>query len=168
MICSLTEFEEATAFERWALAGLGPLPTARPHPAVKDIENNAVRVMLGTAVVRVYAGGVNEVHVDLRPLAFGTAWKVLDLLIELALWQAGLGTSGWMTIAGKIRHARGAAGDCVPLSNDTALWIALTAAYAGTEEVRHSLVHRLAEVDQATGELTGRDRKSLPMNNTPG
>lgn len=65
---------------------------------------------VGTAVVRVYAGGIKEVHVDLRPLAFGTAWKVLDLLVELALFQAGFGTGGWMTIAEKVRHARGQPG----------------------------------------------------------
>ena len=84
MISSVTEFVEATAFERGALEGLVPLPTARPHSAIKDIQNNAVRVTMGTAVVRVYAGGIKEVHVDLRPLAFGAAWKVIDLLIELA------------------------------------------------------------------------------------
>ena len=43
---SLLEFDEATAYERWALAGLVLLPTARRHSAVKDIENNAVRVTL--------------------------------------------------------------------------------------------------------------------------
>lgn len=35
--------------------------------------------------------------------------------------------------------------------------------YAGTEQIRHSLVHRLAEVDQATGELTGRHRNGQPL-----
>lgn len=118
---------------------------------------------VGTAVVRVYAGGIKEVHVDLRPLAFGTAWKVLDLLVELALFQAGFGTGGWMTIAEKVRHARGAAGNCPPLSNDNALWSGLMSVYAGTEQIRHSLVHRLAEVDQATGELTGRHRNGQPL-----
>jgi hypothetical protein len=47
-------------------------------------------MMLGSTVVRVYAGGVKEVRVDLRPFAFGAAWKVLGLLIELSLSQAGL------------------------------------------------------------------------------
>lgn len=155
MIGSVAEYDDATAFERWALEGLVPLPAARPHSAVKDIENNAIRVIAGTAVVRVYAGGVKEVHVDLRPLAFGAAWKVLDLLIELALSQAGIAV-GTVTIAEKVEHARNAAGQCPPLTGDTVLWRALRATYAGTEEVRHSLVHRTAEVDRASGELTGR------------
>ncbi len=163
MIASLTEFEDATAFERWTLEGLVPLPAARPHSAVKDIENNAVRVMVGTAVLRVYAGAVKEVHVDLRPLAVGAAWKVLDLLVELALWQGRLGTRRRTTIADKVRLASGAAGQCPPLSRDVALWRALTGTYVGTEEIRHSLVHRRAEVERATGELTGRDRSGQPL-----
>lgn len=163
MISSLTEFGEATAFERWALGALVPLPAARPHSAIKDIEHNAVRVMAGTAVVRVYAGGIKEVHVDLRPLAFGAAWKVLDLLTELALSQAGFGTRGRMAIAEKVQHANAAAGLCAPLSNDNALWSALTSVYAGTAQIRHSLVHRLVEVNQATGGLTGRDDNGQPL-----
>ncbi len=105
LISSLVEFEEATAFERWALEGLVPLPSSRPHTAVKDMEKNEVRVMGASAVVRVYAGGAREVHLDLRPLAFGAAWKVLDLLVELALSQAGMGVMGRMTIEAKVAYA---------------------------------------------------------------
>ncbi len=68
MISSLVELEEATAFERWALEELVPLPSSRPHTAVKDMEKNEVRVMGASAVVRVYAGGAREVYVDLRLL----------------------------------------------------------------------------------------------------
>lgn len=54
-------------------------------------------------------------------------------------------------------------GKCPPLSNDVDLWKGLTATYAATEEVRHSLVHRHAEVDKATGDLTGHDRGGRPL-----
>jgi hypothetical protein len=163
VISSLAEFDEATAFERWALQALVPLPTARPHVSIKDINNNAVRVIADTAIVRGYAGGVRRVNVDVRPLAFGTAWKVVDLLIELALSQSGLGTTNRMSINQKVRAARTAAGTCPPLSTDPDLWAAFTSAYAATAEIRHSLVHRLAEVDQATGQLTGRDDRGQPL-----
>jgi hypothetical protein len=163
VIGSLLEFEESTAFERWALAALVPLPTTRPHAAVKDLQENAVRLSLGTAVVRVYAGGVTEVHVDLRPLAFGAAWKVLDLLLEFALVQAGLGGAGRMTIRTKVTHADRGAGDCPPISQDSPLWQSLMSAYSDTEQIRHSLVHRLAEVDQTTGTLTGRDEQGQAL-----
>jgi hypothetical protein len=157
VISSLVEFEEATAFERWALAALVPLPTTRPHTAVKDLQANAVRVAVGTTVVRVYAGGVTEVHVDLRPLAFGAAWKVLDLLLELALSQAGVGSFGRVAIRTKVGHASKGSGVCGPLTQDARVWATLTGAYSATEQIRHSLVHRRAQVDQATGELEGQD-----------
>jgi hypothetical protein len=163
VISSLVEFEEATAFERWALEGLVPVPSSLPHTAVKDMEKNEVRVMGAPAVVRVYAGGVREVHVDLRPLAFGAAWKVLDLLVELALAQAGLGVKERMTIEAKVAYANQSAGICPPLSQDTPLWRALTSVYSTTKEVRHSLVHRLTEVDRATGDLKATDKNGQAL-----
>jgi hypothetical protein len=107
VISSSTEFEESTAFERWTLEALVPLPARRPHQAVKDVAANHVWITPESAVVRMYAGGVREVHVDLRPLAFGAAWKVLDLLLELACTNAGTTAGGgWLTIAKKENLAR--------------------------------------------------------------
>jgi hypothetical protein len=165
VISSLTEFEESTAFERWTLEALVPLPARRPHQLVKDVAANHVWITLGdAATVRVYAGGVQEVHVDLRPLAFGAAWKVLDLLLELAYANAGTPAGGgWLTIAKKENLARQGHGALVPLTADRALWRTLTSTYAATTQARHSLVHRLAEVDQATGTLIGRDDSGLPL-----
>ena len=51
----------------------------------------------------------------------------------------------------------------VPLTADRVLWRTLTSTYAATMQARHSLVHRLAEVDQATGALTGRDESGQPL-----
>lgn len=119
--------------------------------AVKDIAGNQVRMAVGITVVREYAGGVQDVYIDLRPLAFGAAWKVLDLLVELALTQAGVAAAGGsVTITEKVKRARTAVGLCPPLSSDAPVWATLTAVYAATEEVRHSLVHRQAEVDRAS------------------
>jgi hypothetical protein len=164
VISSLTEFEESTAFERWTLETLVPLPPRRPHQAVKDVAANHVWITLGTAVVRVYAGGVQEVHVDLRPLAFGAAWKVLDLLLELAYANAGTTAAGGrLTIATKEGLARQGHGTLAPLTADHALWLTLTSTYAATTQARHSLVHRRAEVDRAIGTLTGRDESGQPL-----
>jgi hypothetical protein len=161
----LTQFEESTAFERWTLEALVPLPARRAHQAVKDAVANHVWVTLtDAAIVRVYAGGVREVHVDLRPLAFGAAWKVLDLLLELAYANAGTTVGGgWLTIAKKENLARQGHGVLAPLTADRALWCTLTSTYVATTQARHSLVHRLAEVDQATGTLTGRDESGQPL-----
>lgn len=164
MIRSLTEFEESTAFERWTLEALVPLPARRPHQGIKDATANHVWITPETAVVRVYAGGVQEVHVDLRPLAFGAAWKILDLLLELAYANAGTKAGGgWLTIAKKENLARQGRGALAPLTADRTLWRTLTSTYVATTQARHSLVHRLAEVDQATGTLTGRDESGQPL-----
>ena len=118
---SLAEFEESTAFERWMLEALVPLPARRPHQAVKDSAANHVWITVESAVVRVYAGGIQEVQVDFRPLAFGAAWKVLDLLLELAYANAGTGASGgWLTIAKKKNLARQGHGVVAPLIADRA------------------------------------------------
>jgi hypothetical protein len=112
----------------------------------------------------VYAGGVREVHLDLRPLAFGAAWKVLDLLVELAYANAGTTAGGgWLTIAKKENLARQGHGVLSPLTADRTLWRTLTSTYAATTRARHSLVHRIAEVDRATGILTGRDESGQPL-----
>jgi hypothetical protein len=163
VISSLTDFEESTAFERWTLDALVPLPTTRPHKAIKDPSAKRVWITLGNAVELEYAGGVREVSVDLRPLAFGAAWKVLDLLLELAFWNAGTCPAGRLTISAKQQLARQARGTCPPLTTDPALWRTLTALYVATTQARHSLVHRLAEVDRATGVLTGRDDGGQPL-----
>ena len=45
-----------------------------------------------------------------------------------------------MTIAEKVRHAKRAAENCPPLSNDNALWNVLMPLYAGPKQIRHSLI----------------------------
>ncbi len=52
----------------------------------------AIRVG-GTIEVSTSFGGVQRT-IELRPLAFGAAWKVLDLLIELALHRASRSPNG--------------------------------------------------------------------------
>jgi hypothetical protein len=158
VITSLTELEESTAFERWTLEALVPLPARRPHKGIVDAVTNEATLTVESVVQRMYVGGgVREVHVDLRPLAFGAAWKVLDLLLELASSNAGTTAGGRLTIAKKERLARQGHGDLAPLTADRTLWRTLTSTYAVTTQARHSLVHRRAEVDQVTGSLTGRD-----------
>jgi quercetin dioxygenase-like cupin family protein len=164
MITAVDKFEESTAFERWTLEALVPLPPRRPHRRSKVVATNHLRVTPVPAVARAYADGVQEVHVDLRPLAFGAAWKVLDLLLELAFANAGTTSStGQLTIATKRNLAGRGHGNLPPLTADRALWRTLTGVYAGTTEVRNSLVHRLAKVDRATGALTGHDRQGQAL-----
>jgi hypothetical protein len=84
----------------------------------------------------------------------GAAWKVVDLLLETALDEAGLqadNARGW-TIKTKITHAT--AGDGRPKALSVQVWRALTLTYVETVQLRHSLVHRRAYTD-ASGALVG-------------
>jgi hypothetical protein len=60
---------------------------------------------------------------DDSSLAFGAAWKVLDLLLELAYANAGTtAASGRLTIAKKESLARQGHGTLAPLTTDRTLW----------------------------------------------
>jgi hypothetical protein len=78
---------------------------------------------------------------EIRPLLFGTAWKVLDLLLEAAFAAAGEQAdqrrTGRWTIKQKANLAKAAIGR--PPSIAAELWRALTLACANTVGVRHSL-----------------------------
>jgi hypothetical protein len=93
----------------------------------------------------------------LRPLLFGAAWKILDLLIEWGLHGQGVGNA----IQAKADHARQAV---VPnLSADPRVWSRIAGVYAGTVEQRHCLVHRSFAAG-AAGDMTNMlDRHGAPI-----
>jgi hypothetical protein len=96
---------------------------------------------------------------ELRPLLFGAAWKILDLLVEYGLNQV-TPQAHW-TIQAKQAQASSAA--VVPLSNDQAVWSRVAALYANTVEARHCLIHRRF-VFSAVGDMTQLvDRQGAPM-----
>jgi len=98
----------------------------------------------------------------LRPLLVGAAWKVVDLLLEAALDEAGLqpdNARNW-TIKAKIKHA--GAGDGRPKVLNVEIWRALTLTYVETEQLRHSLVHRRAYTD-ASSALVGTNGSGGPL-----
>jgi hypothetical protein len=70
---------------------------------------------------------------------------------------------GEWPIADKSKYAQQNRGTCLPLSTDMDVWSRLCQLYAGTEEARHSLIHRSFEVS-ASGDMTQiRDRHQKPM-----
>jgi hypothetical protein len=64
--------------------------------------------------------------------------------------------NGNWSIDGKKQHAR--AGTGRPSTLKAGTWRALMLTYAGTSELRHSLVHRAATTDPATQALVGHDK----------
>lgn len=89
---------------------------------------------------------------------------MLDLLIELGAHQAGISPQGGTTysITEKVRLAGSGSLSLPPLTLDPAVWRALATVYVRTEDVRHSLVHRKADVDSA-GSIVGTDRAGNPI-----
>lgn len=151
-------FDCASALERDILR--------RALPAIPSSGQSYSRVTYDPAATTHVAIGVQDSigvtpegcveQLALRPLLTGAAWKVLDLLLEEALAQSGLTpdqSRGW-SVQRKQQEAHKQTGK--PAAIEPTAWSALTATYAATVELRHSLVHRRAHTD-ATGALVGVD-----------
>ena len=111
---------------------------------------------------------------DLRPLAFGAAWKVLDLLQELAFSQAGLGGApgAWRALRAKVDRAKRTAGLSPPLTYDArAVACAHGRLRSNGGHSEHSLVHRASRGrpddgrvhwSRRPGQRTSFDHRGLP------
>ena len=148
------EFADDTAFERLVLDRAMPLLPTSEARSVIDLRGPGVSVAVTPMPARAYVGDAPGMvgGSELRPLSFGAAWKVLDLLIELATGKRD-------TIEEK---ARKAAADLVPalapFDGQPDLWMRIMCLYASTKTLRHSLVHRQLKVDAATGRIEGTPR----------
>lgn len=164
MILTKQDFEEGTAFELYVLE------TA--YPAIGQHDGACIDLRRGKTIVEttftisesLSTGAVDQLKGALAPLLFGTAWKVLDLLMEFALSRAGFHPRrrDWR-IEEKQRHALEEHGDSSVLGCSHLVWVALLKVYAETVEHRHCLIHRTAKVDTDSGALEGVDRNSQPL-----
>jgi hypothetical protein len=170
---SWQDFEAKSALQRDTLERAMPMVETSTTDDWSDLINMADPADPGYLTIGphpIFEGATPESCVELlalRPLLFGTAWTVLDFLLEEALASAGqtpdLANGNW-SIDRKRRHARAGAGQ--PATISALAWQALMVTYAETSELRHSLVHRAAFTDPATQALVGHDRnggKLRPM-----
>ena len=167
MPTNLTEFADDTSFERYLLDRATPLlPRAEGTSVIELGEGGSHGVAVGVPPAMVYVSAGDSTRSqgdqlstdDIRPLLFGAAWKVLDLLCELALEQAGVvHDHGWRyTIAFKVREATsGSVAPALPFDGHPDLWVRIMRVYASTEELRNSLVHRRLVITPATGDISG-------------
>jgi hypothetical protein len=163
MITTLAEFEDATAFERLALAEGFPLLANTVTNAMLNLrgaaEGTLVQVMVGGSL----GGQARQELIDhLRPLFFGAAWKILDLLLEFAFYADGRRPKKavW-TIEEKKVYANRHCGQCSPWLVHHDLWELICDIYVATVEARHSLVHRRFLLSPA-GDMTDiRDRQGV-------
>ncbi|MFI8659736.1 hypothetical protein ACIGKR_07075 [Rhodococcus qingshengii] len=163
MPTNINEFEEDTAFERYILARGFPLLPQPQGGVVIDLGDILSAAAQSTAInVQVTAAdssrspgdqfGINEI----RPLVFGAAWKVLDLLVEMRLEQDGVREpkrkNPGYSIAFKTKCVRtGKVSAPPPIQAD--VWKRVMKCFDATETLRHSVVHRRLTVDPSTGDL---------------
>lgn len=129
-ISTTADFAESTEFERLVLDRLMPC-----YESGSSDKLDLREAMTGSGPVQVTTSGtfslsaqaVAEATASMLPLLFGAAWKLLDLIVELAL-QQGLAPSrdGNWAIKAKARALRGDANAAV-LGGNPALWAALSA-----------------------------------------
>ncbi|KEA63395.1 hypothetical protein ADIMK_2432 [Marinobacterium lacunae] len=162
MITTVSEFQDAVAFETYVLDKMLPVVSGGENGSI-DLRGDATIAAIQVSFTdNLSSGAVESVKNDLAPLMFGAAWKVLDLALELIL-NAGALTADrrngneWSIIA-KQSLAAQSAGDFHVLTSDRQVWVAIGALYANTVEHRHCLVHRTALIDSNTGALGGKDR----------
>jgi hypothetical protein len=161
VISSIGEFDDATSLERQLLEKLVPLPKRQPYVAIADIAEEVDICIPQTLTILTLVGGERLEALDLRAFGFGAAWKILDLLMELAFNQAGPARPHWR-IADKVKLAKAGAGNCPPLTVHATVWSTIAATYASFEELRHALVHRMVTVDGASS-LIGTDRNGASL-----
>lgn len=168
MPANLREFAEDTAFERYILDHATPLlPTSGSTSVIDlgDAGSTSISVTPQTATATVSVGATDstgsagdQLNIDhIRPLLFGAAWKVLDLLVELELERASAphDQKGKYSIGFKAGKARdGCVRPVLPFDGWPDLWLRVLGTYASTKELRHSLVHRQLRVDQSTGAIS--------------
>ncbi|WP_155127641.1 hypothetical protein [[Actinomadura] parvosata] len=96
--------------------------------------------MPATAVAYVNGGSVTQL--DVTPMIFGIAWKILDLVADEILGHKASGDPH--TIESKCKSARTGNGLARPrpFLNEPHLWKRYMHLYANTVDLRHSLVHR--------------------------
>jgi len=135
---TVQDFIDATAFEGFALATVSPLVDPHAARGILDLRFNEVKVQLEG--IEIGGAAAREALIrNLRPLLFGAAWKILDLIVEYALNQAHARPSYWRIDE---KRARTRTGVVAPVPFDHDIWARLTALYAGTVEPRHCLIHR--------------------------
>ena len=156
MAFSTTAYAEDTDFERFVLDVLGTHRIRIADPtAIHDIrgkKNGGGNIFVKVGAAAMGGGGREQVVRSLRPLGFGAAYKVLDLLVEHVL-RANGATSGKLPFQQKSQMlTQRPAILPVPLDTRPDLWDRLAKLYNALQEARHAVTHRRATAT-AAGDL---------------
>lgn len=143
MAFPITAFAEATEYESYILDKLAPALPETSSTHILDLREERARqhaeVVLDTITVSVVVGG-KPVAVDLTPLVFGAAWKVIDVVLDMQLQEKE--GPGPHSIRKKVRTAKSGNGVRREDPFPPDIWQRLLHSYANTYDLRHSLTHR--------------------------
>jgi len=149
------DFAEDTDYERFVLDRLGPhrVRVAEPGFIYHDEANpeggrrGNMTVKIGPAIEG--AEPREELRRSLRPVGFGAAYKILDMLLEHVLRANGVGGAR-MTFAQKTSMLSTRPTTLpVPFDRRPELWDRLAPLYRAFQEARHAVTHRRAQVTPA-------------------
>ncbi|MEZ7132655.1 hypothetical protein ACBR40_45595 [Nonomuraea sp. AD125B] len=143
---SALRFSHDSAFERYVLDEIAPALLLTPGLQVVDYRDESrdsprIHALVGGAPARAVAH-VNgqSVGVDVTPMVFGAAWKVVDLVLD-GIFSP---TPKPMSIEAKCSNAVTGNGPqrLPPFRGEVDLWRRVMCLYAHTADLRHSVVHR--------------------------
>lgn len=108
------------------------------------------------------AQAIEEFKEGLRSLFFGTAWRILDGVVELALAQDPALPSGGVPWQAGEKKKLLEQGRAVLSELPSAIWGPVKALYINTVDLRNALVHRKAEL-RPDGTLVGYSTAGAPL-----
>lgn len=147
MTFSLTQFGENSAFERYVLDEMAPALPRFFGAQIVDYTDDMLRIhavvspMPAQATASINGAG-QMAAIDITPMVFGAAWKILDVLADAILGKKQNGDP--LTIEAKCSQALTGNGPPrqKPFSNEPDLWKRVMHLYGNTMDLRHSVVHR--------------------------
>jgi len=136
----LAELAQDLSFEKWTL---DESLLAMPDPTRDVIDLRGPNAIIGAHAVSSLSGDAVAAFRDkvLLPLLFGSAWKILDLIVERA-WQAQGGPPK-PQIADKLRRTLSNPSESAAVvCGDQRILDRILAVYRNTLALRHALIHR--------------------------
>lgn len=165
-IASSAEFLDHHALDRQMLAQYVELPPMRglPDGLIELSGRNSTSKILSASFHDSISGqAIEEFKAGMRSLFLGTAWRVLDGLIELALAQdfspPTQGGGAWRAEVKRKALEQG----CGMLAEVPAQLLSIVKAlYISTIEIRHALIHRKTQVAE-DGSVIGYTNQGAPL-----
>lgn len=136
------ELEEGTVLERFLVERTVRLLSR------ENVQRIEFQTGISPCSASLESRSAHELKRDLMPLVVLAAWKMLDFVVELSLVTSGsLRTKELQRIGIEAKKEKADQRKGADLLNNRELWDATCDLYAGTSDIRHSLVHRRSKVD---------------------